>query len=71
MDRASHAVIGWQHPLAGLTVLLLMEFGDFVVRRRMLRGIKARAEPPAKTLRPSRSSPERREQCQPTQQSQT
>lgn len=38
------AVYDWQHPLAGLTALLLMEFGDFAMLRRMLRGIKARAE---------------------------
>jgi hypothetical protein len=34
----------WQHPLAGLSAVLLMEFGDFAMLRRMLRGIKARAE---------------------------
>ena len=34
----------WQHPLAGLSAALLMEFGDFAMLRRMLRGIKARAE---------------------------
>jgi hypothetical protein len=33
-----------RHPLAGLTAVLLMEFGDFAMLRRMLRGIKARAE---------------------------
>jgi hypothetical protein len=38
------AVYDWQHPLAGLTALVLMEFGDFAMLRRMLRGIKARAE---------------------------
>ena len=35
----------WRHPLAGLSAVLLMEFGDFAMLRRMLRGIKARAEP--------------------------
>ena len=34
----------WQHPLSGLTAMLLMEFGDFAMLRRMLHGIKARAE---------------------------
>ena len=34
----------WRHPLAGLTALLLMEFGDFAMLRRMLRGIRTRAE---------------------------
>jgi hypothetical protein len=34
----------WRHPLTGLTAALLMEFGDFAMLRRMMRGIKARAE---------------------------
>lgn len=34
----------WNRPLSGLTAMLLMEFGDFAMLRRMLRGIKARAE---------------------------
>ena len=34
----------WGRPLAGLTAMVLMEFGDFAMLRRMLRGIKARAE---------------------------
>jgi hypothetical protein len=34
----------WQHPLAGLAAVVLMEFGDFAMCRRMMRGIKARAE---------------------------
>jgi hypothetical protein len=38
------AFYDWQHPLAGLTALVLMEFGDFAMLRRMLRGINARAE---------------------------
>jgi hypothetical protein len=38
------ALYDWQHPLAGLVALVLMEFGDFAMLRRMLRGIKARAE---------------------------
>ena len=38
------AVYDWQHPLAGPTALVLMEFGDFAMLRWMLCGIKARAE---------------------------
>jgi len=38
------AVYDWRHPLAAMTAVLLMEFGDFAMLRRMLRGIKARAE---------------------------
>jgi hypothetical protein len=39
-----HAVYDWRHPLTALLSVLLMEFGDFAMLRRMLRGIKARAE---------------------------
>ena len=38
-----HACYDWQHPLMALLGVLLMEFGDFAMLRRMLRGIKARA----------------------------
>ncbi len=34
----------WRHPLAALVALLLMEAGDFAMLRRMLRGIRSRAE---------------------------
>jgi len=34
----------WSRPLAGFIAMILMEFGDFAMLRRMLRGIKARAE---------------------------
>jgi hypothetical protein len=34
----------WQTPRLALFNLILMEFGDFAMERRMLRGIKARAE---------------------------
>lgn len=44
---------------------------DFAMLGLMLRSIKACAESPAKTVRPSHGSPERKEQCQPSQQSQT
>ncbi len=39
-----HAAYDWQRPLTALFGVLLMEFGDFPMMRRMLRGIKARAE---------------------------
>jgi hypothetical protein len=39
-----HAVYDWRHPLMAVLGALLMEFGDFAMIRRMLRGIKARAE---------------------------
>ncbi len=39
-----HAVYDWQHPLTAVFGVILMEFGDFAMQRRMLRGIKARAE---------------------------
>ena len=34
----------WRHPASALFGMLLMEFGDFAMLRRMLRGIKTRAE---------------------------
>jgi hypothetical protein len=46
----------WTKPFAGLTAMILMEFGDFAMLRRMLRGIKARAESHAR-LRPGTSAP--------------
>jgi hypothetical protein len=39
-----HAVYDWRHPLTAVFGVILMEFGDFAMQRRMLRGIKARAE---------------------------
>jgi hypothetical protein len=39
-----HAVYDWSHPLAAILGVVLMEFGDFAMMRRMLRGIKTRAE---------------------------
>ncbi|MEY2437217.1 MAG: hypothetical protein QOF97_2053 [Acidimicrobiaceae bacterium] len=39
-----HAVYDWRHPLSAFLGMLLMEFGDFAMQRRMLRGIKQRAE---------------------------
>jgi hypothetical protein len=39
-----HAVYNWKHPLMALLGVILMEFGDFAMLRRMLRGIKQRAE---------------------------
>jgi hypothetical protein len=39
-----HALRDWRHPLSALVAVLLMEFGDFAMCRRMMRGIKSRAE---------------------------
>jgi hypothetical protein len=39
-----HTQYDWRHPLSALVGVLLMEFGDFAMIRRMLRGIKTRAE---------------------------
>ncbi len=39
-----HAAYDWRHPVTAVFGMLLMEFGDFAMQRRMLRGIKARAE---------------------------
>ena len=39
-----HAVYDWGHPLSALFGVFLMEFGDFAMMRRMLLGIKSRAE---------------------------
>ncbi len=38
------AIYDWSRPLGALSAVVLMEFGDFAMQRRMLRGIKARAE---------------------------
>jgi hypothetical protein len=43
--RASY---DWRYPLLAVFGLLLWEFGDFAMMRRMLRGIKSRAEGPAR-----------------------
>ena len=37
-------VYDWRNPPLALLGVLLMEFGDFAMLRRMLRGIKSRAE---------------------------
>ena len=39
-----HAHYDWHSPLTAMFGVVLMEFGDFAMLRRMLRGIKARAE---------------------------
>jgi hypothetical protein len=49
-----HAVYDWQHPLTAVLGVLLMEFGDFAMLRRMLRGIKARAESLGQDAQPAR-----------------
>lgn len=38
-----HAVYDWKHPMAAILSVVLMEFGDFAMLRRMLRGIRDRA----------------------------
>ena len=35
-----HAVYDWRHPMTALLSVLLMEFGDFAMLRRMLCGSK-------------------------------
>jgi hypothetical protein len=39
-----HAVYDWRRPIDASIGVVLMEFGDFAMNRRMMRGIKARAE---------------------------
>jgi hypothetical protein len=39
-----HAVYDWEHPVSALAGIVLLEFGDFAMMRRMLLGIKSRAE---------------------------
>jgi len=39
-----HAVYDWRKPALAVLGVVLMEFGDFAMMRRMLLGIKARAE---------------------------
>ena len=39
-----HAAYDWRHPVSALFGVVLMELGDFAMLRRMLRGIKSRAE---------------------------
>jgi hypothetical protein len=39
-----HAVYDWSHPATAFLGVVLMELGDFAMMRRMLRGIKTRAE---------------------------
>jgi hypothetical protein len=49
-----HAVYDWRRPLTAVLGVLLLEFGDFAMMRRMLRGIKSRAEGLARdTVRPA------------------
>ncbi|HLY82996.1 MAG TPA: hypothetical protein VKQ71_08415 [Acidimicrobiales bacterium] len=46
----TRVVYDWRRPLTAALGVLLMEFGDFAMLRRMLRGIKARAESVAHDL---------------------
>ena len=39
-----HVVYDWRRPLSAIFAVFLMEFGDFAMLRRMLHGIKERAE---------------------------
>ena len=39
-----HAVYDWRNPFIAVFGVVLMEFGDFAMSRRMLKGIKSRAE---------------------------
>jgi hypothetical protein len=39
-----HVRYDWRRPWLAVFGALLMEFGDFAMQRRMLRGIKQRAE---------------------------
>jgi hypothetical protein len=34
----------WESPASAVSALVLLEFGDFAMIRRVLKGIKARAE---------------------------
>jgi hypothetical protein len=47
-----HASRDWRRPLSALFGVVLMEFGDFAMQRRMLRGIKTRAEALAREAQP-------------------
>lgn len=51
------AVYDWRHPLTAVLGVLLMEFGDFAMCRRMLGGIKARAESLSPDCRRVEASP--------------
>ena len=39
-----HAAVDWRHPVTAILGMVLMEFGDFAMMRRMLLGIGERAE---------------------------
>jgi hypothetical protein len=51
-----HTVYDWRNPPMALLGVLLMEFADFAMLRRMLRGIKARAESLVNDARPQGSA---------------
>ena len=48
-----HAFYDWHHPLSAALGVVLMEFGDFAMLRRMLQGIKTRAESPGQASPPA------------------
>ncbi|MCU1501498.1 MAG: hypothetical protein JWM12_852, partial [Ilumatobacteraceae bacterium] len=45
-----HAAVDWRRPWSAIFGVVLMEFGDFTMCRRMLRGIKVRAEAGANVI---------------------
>jgi hypothetical protein len=53
-----HAVYDWRHPIMAMAGAILMEFGDFAMQRRMLRGIKGRAEAMASRVALSAPDPD-------------
>jgi hypothetical protein len=48
-----HAVYDWSRPATALLGVVLMKFGDFAMMRRMLLGIKERAEVTSRRPGPS------------------
>ena len=52
-----HALYDWQDPVTAVLGVVLMEFGDFPMMRRMLRGIKTRTESFQLPMQPSCAPP--------------
>lgn len=52
-----HAVYDWRKPALALLGVVLMEFGDFAMMRRMLLGIKERAETVGRGQHPTPTTP--------------
>ncbi len=55
-----HAVYDWRKPALALLGVVLMEFGDFAMMRRMLLGIKERAETVGRGQHPTPTTPSTR-----------